>query len=357
MQDTSQLEENYECAHIELNNLYNRFHDIPGYVREKSGEELALQAAKKVFGRFNPDDKEAMELNTNNGQGFTVQLDDGTTLHLNNQLELYNKVVAFNKAHGGFCDENYIKHTNIADYRLLTDLQFKVEIAKEALIGAFPNKKAGFAKAREIETRTRKSLAPGADSNTRPNNHTPVTPNGQPQLNSNNSAMSLPRMRVPLFSSIPSTFRQAKTLFTKSDANRVNTALSNFKGRAATDKELIEQLNKNLNIAADVNEALGEPVNASTETRIKELAHKLSTGNEQLETFMSNGAQADDEVMKQYDLKMKDELNTMKKLTSNHPIQSIRSLLNNIIKKTLETIKNFTTSAVSMLGKSAPELS
>lgn len=349
------LELNYEAAHVALNNLYNTFHDIPGYIREKTGEELALQAAKKVFGRFNPSDLDAMEANTNNGKGFTVELDDGQTIHLNNQLDLYNKVVAFNKAKGGFCDEIFIKHTNSADYQKLTDLQFKAEIAKDALIEAFPIKKDGYAKAREIETRAKTILAPALQNS----GDSPANSDTNNTRDSMNSALNTPdllpspRMRVPLLSSIPNTFRQARTLFGKTDNIRADAAVTEFKASIDVDYQpkLNAQYALNLSMAAEINEKLKAPTNIETEKHILKLTSDFTQGSNDLNKIANRAGQIDEPTAKSYEEKMKAELEEMKERASKHPLKAIRDLLGDIVNRTADALKRFVKAATSLFTK------
>lgn len=353
MQTTDHLETTYEAAHFELNNLYNQFHQVPGYIREKHGEELALQAAKKVFGRFNPDDKDAMESNTNNGQGFDVQLDDGTTIHLKNQLDLFNKVVEFNKQKGGFCDENYIKHTNLEDYKRLTDLQFKVETAKEALIEAFPSKKAGYAKAREIETRTNKMLSSATQQGE--NNAGSTTKSASAAKRAPGQISQSPKMRIPLFSSIPNTFRQARTMFNKSNTQHASTKVAKYisSNDKARNSELSSLLNRNIAVATDINNTLNKPVENNTEHIIKELTKELSEGNTTIEKIIDSKLEVDVKSVEAYNIKMNKKMDEMKDRLAKHPFESVRKLISSVISNTLNTIKKLINSTKELLIKSS----
>jgi hypothetical protein len=344
MNTVENLEITYESFHFELNQLYKEFHDVPGYIREKSGEELALQTAKKAFGRFNPDDKDEMESNTNNGQGFDVLLDDGSTLHLKNQLELYNKVVEFNKQQGGFCDENYIKHTNLADFKRLTDLQFKVETAKEALIEAFPIKKAGYAKAREIENRTNNKLSPPTQETQ--NNAGPASNKVSTEKSANGHAPQLPKMRIPLLSSIPNTFRQARSMFNNSNNQHTNTEVAKYisSNDKAINTDIVAQFDKNIAVATSINKVLKEPAGDNTEQNINILTKRLNDGNGVIDNLINN-TKIDETAVKDYSRTMKDKVAEMKELGKNHPLQSIRNLMSNVVSKTLDALKNLVTAA------------
>ncbi|MFT5852137.1 MAG: hypothetical protein ACI87J_002113 [Colwellia sp.] len=346
MQNTEQLEKEYEAAHSELNQLYNKFHDIPGYIREKTGEELALQAAKKVFGRFNPNDLDLMESNTNNGNGFTVNLDDGTELHLSNQLELYNKVVSFNKSKGGFCDENFIKHNNIDNFNLLTNLKFRVEITKDALVDAFPKNKLGYEKAREIETRSNKMSRASSDNQKGSSSNDTASNNNS--SNGVNGGMSmpvpLPLMRTPLLSSIPNTFRQAKALFNDSRKGQqsADTNVSSYvsDNERNTSGMLEAQLDANLTTAKDINKALIEPVNGNTEQQINKLSNDLINGNKAIDKIVNKSADIENDSLDSYSTKIKKEMDEMKERAAKHPLEGVRRLIGNVIKQTLETLKN-----------------
>lgn len=373
MQNTESLEKEYEAAHSELNKLYNKFHDIPGYIREKTGEELALQAAKKVFGRFNPNELDLMESNTNNGKGYTVELDNGTSLHLNNQLELYNKVVAFNKSKGGFCDENFIKHTNIDDYNMLTNLKFKVEIAKDALVDAFPNKKLGYAKAREIETLSNKKASStpskkNAANSSNSANNSNTDSNGTPDSNTNSNnnggmsmGVSLPLMRTPLLSSIPNTFRQAKSLFNSSrksqesaDTNASSYVSDNTRNMADS---LATHFDDNITTAQDLNKALSEPVNDTTEQRIKQLSNDLTNGNKAIDELVNKTTGIDKNSLDDYSTKIKKETDELKERAANHPLEGVRGLIDNVIKQTLNTLKSLFSKIKSLFSNQTSPIS
>jgi hypothetical protein len=344
MQTTEHLEQTYETFHFELNQLYKEFHEVPGYIRDKSGDELALQAAKKVFGRFNPDDKDEMESNTNNGQGFDVQLDDGTIMHLKNQLELYNRVVQFNKKNGGFCDENYIKHTNLADFKRLTDLQFKVETAKEALIEAFPIKRAGYAKAREIENRTKKMLSPSMQQGQKNTGQTSQKVSAAKSANGH--ASQSPKMRIPLFSSIPNTFRQARSMFNDSNNQHTNTEVAKYisSNDKAMNTDIVAHFNQNIAVATSINKVLKEPAGDNTEQNINLLTKRLNDGNGVIDNLINN-TKIDETAVKDYSRTMKDKVAEMEELGKNHPLQSIRNLISNVVSKTLDALKNLVTAA------------
>lgn len=145
----------FQNEYLKSLELRSEFAKKPGYVRKKSPEELAYHATKKEFGEFRPDDRKAMESNTNNGKGADVKLPDGKSVHLENQAELYDKVVAFNKEKGSFYDEKHIKEQAPEDLQRLTQTNSAVSIARKALLAEFPVKKDGNAVIKDLENQAR----------------------------------------------------------------------------------------------------------------------------------------------------------------------------------------------------------
>jgi hypothetical protein len=360
MNTTKNPEETYASAHAELNELYQTFHDIPGYIRQKTGEELALQDAKKVFGRFNPDNLDEMKANTNNGDGFTVQLQDGSTLHLKNQLELYNKVVEFNKSKGGFCDENFIKHTNSEDFIRLTDLQFTAQAAKDALIGSFTNKKAGYAKAREIETMAKSNVKPPLrGTNNQSNQSNQGNQGNQADSNSNRPNNTRPPqiMRTPLLSSIPNTFRQAAALFQNAKTTRDSIDISSYMNanNSPHSHTLSSTIDRNITTAKDLNSALSMPVSGTTKKDITKLSNDLAEGNDSINELVNSSSRSDCVSVGEYNKKMKKEMEIMKELASKHPLMSIRHLLVGVIKKTLDSLVSLLNKTKAIFSKTPTE--
>jgi len=166
--------------------LRKEFGQKPGYIREKKGDELAIQSAKKVFGDFMPGNKEAMKANNNNGKGVNVQLATGIKSFAN-QLELYNDVVKHNQENGGFFDRKVIAKVNPEDLKRLDADTKQLEDAKEALVNAFgpENKNQGYETIREIEQEVRKSYDVDSKANNstkqvaEPDNSQKPSPTGQ----------------------------------------------------------------------------------------------------------------------------------------------------------------------------------
>lgn len=113
--------ENYKQQYKETLQLRHDFSKKEGYVRSKEPDELAYHQAKKEFGEFTPSDKKLMEKNDNNGKGVIVDLPDGTQKKLNNQKELFDKIVSLNKERGQFYDEKLIKKESPTDYDRLVN--------------------------------------------------------------------------------------------------------------------------------------------------------------------------------------------------------------------------------------------
>ena len=356
MNSTQHLEIAYEAAHLELNKLYQNFHDIPGYIRVKTGEELALQEAKKVFGRFNPNDHDLMEANTNNGQGFTVQLEDGQTLHLNNQLELFQKVVAFNKINGGFCDETFIEHTNEQDFITLKSLQFNVEAAKDMLVNAYPDKKSGYAKAREIEKRAQQDFKQSKqrDLPTNDGSKQAQSANLPPQPMAK-QASSFNRMRTPLLSSIPNTFRQAKALFDRSDARQKKASQNASSYVSNSSKEqnisLDTTFDSNIATAKNLNKILAEPVSETTPTDIKKLCDELTENTQKIDDLVGDGSKVNKDSLDDYSKKLKKETDEMKARALNHPSAGVSEAISSAISKLMDSLKKIFTKVAAFISK------
>lgn len=105
----------YRDAFKESLIIRKEFSKKTGYVREKVGDEKSYHEAKKAFGDFTFGFDEVMEINTNNDKGVDVKLSNGRDHHINNQLELFHKVIELNRKNGGFYDEPYIQQASPAD--------------------------------------------------------------------------------------------------------------------------------------------------------------------------------------------------------------------------------------------------
>lgn len=352
MQTTEQLEKQYETAHIELNKLYNDFHEIPGYIRKKSGDELALQSAKRIFGRFNPDDKEAMQANNNNGEGVKVSLEDGSEVHLQNQLELYEMIVAFNKSKGPFCDENYIKYTNDEHYKSLMKLKFQAKAAKDALVGAYPTKAAGYAKAREIELINNKVAGLHSTLTEKATNNASARAASGPL---HSEYIAIPTMRTPLLSSIPTIFQQAKSLFNAPKAKSRDAELKRYinSNTSTNPPALLTKLSSNLATAQEINAALLQPVSGGSEKRIEDLGNLLSKGQDDIKASILRSEEVNEDHVKDYNDQMKAELDKMKLNSVNHPSYAIRDIVQNIVSSALKSLKKFIDNVKSLFGNNS----
>ncbi len=143
--------DNYETAYMNSLALRTDFANKPGYVREKQPDELAYHAVKKAFGEFRPNDREAMEQNTNNGKGAEVNLPGGGKAHIDNQAQLYDKVVQFNKERGRFYDEPYIKETSPEDHQRLIKTNEDMEKTRQEFLAQYTNRKEGYKDIRTLE--------------------------------------------------------------------------------------------------------------------------------------------------------------------------------------------------------------
>lgn len=146
-----EAKENYQSAFLRSLELRTDFAKKPEYVRTKGAEELAYHAVKKQFGEFRPNDREAMENNTNNGKGANVKLPTGETVNVANQALLFDKVVQFNKANGTFYDEKKIEKTSPEDYQRLQKTNDDVATTRKTLIENSPTRAAGYKEVRTAE--------------------------------------------------------------------------------------------------------------------------------------------------------------------------------------------------------------
>lgn len=135
--------QDYQTKFVAVKQLRSEFSNIPGYVRKKSDEELSYHNVKKYFGDFNPSNKKAMEANDNEGKGVVVELADGQNVHIKNQLDLYHKIVAFNKENGSYFDESYIKNKNSHDIDRLNKSQNELNDSKTTVLSFYENKNEG----------------------------------------------------------------------------------------------------------------------------------------------------------------------------------------------------------------------
>jgi hypothetical protein len=131
-QEKSPLDK-YADAFKESVLLRKEFSSKPGYVREKSEQEKAYHQAKKIFGDFTPKDKDSQVANDNNGKGFTVNDPELGDVHLNNQQELFEKVVAFNKKNGQFYDLDKILEKSPTDHARLLASNEMLSQAKKSV--------------------------------------------------------------------------------------------------------------------------------------------------------------------------------------------------------------------------------
>ncbi len=143
--DNKSLEQalqDYQSSYANSKHIRSELSTIPGYVRKKSEEEVAYHNVKHYFGDFSPTNKDAMKANDNGGNGVIVDLPNGKET-VNNQLELYYKVVAFNKNNGSFFNEDYIENTNKEDLSLLKRSQNDLNDSKKVALSFYDDKKEG----------------------------------------------------------------------------------------------------------------------------------------------------------------------------------------------------------------------
>ncbi|MEE9356074.1 MAG: hypothetical protein V3U75_10840, partial [Methylococcaceae bacterium] len=130
----------YKEAFKESLEMRRDFSDKPGYIRQKDSIEKAYHSAKKEFGEFNLSDMPGMEANTNNGKGATINLPDGGLVKIENQLQLFNKIIEINKSKGKFYDEQYIKDNNPNDLARLKASGKRLINAKESIVRVHEDK-------------------------------------------------------------------------------------------------------------------------------------------------------------------------------------------------------------------------
>ena len=148
----------YEEAYRSALELRNSFSKKSGYVREKQPDEKAFHKAKESFGEFRPFNRDVMEKNTNNGQGADVVLPNGQKIHLENQAQLYDKIVAFNKERGEFYDESHISATNKSDYQRLVTVNTDLDKAREDVLGSFEKRAYAFKRLSAVEDSLRSEM-------------------------------------------------------------------------------------------------------------------------------------------------------------------------------------------------------
>ncbi|MFA0809428.1 LysM peptidoglycan-binding domain-containing protein [Microbulbifer epialgicus] len=143
----------YKEAYKSIVQLRSEFGKKKGYVRKKEPDEQAYHKVKPVFGEFRPSDRSFMEKNTNRGKGADVRLPDGSTVHIENQAQLFDKIVYFNKERGAFYDERLIEKDNPKDYKRLIELNAKLDAAKEAVINSHEDRGKAFKAISSLEKR------------------------------------------------------------------------------------------------------------------------------------------------------------------------------------------------------------
>lgn len=177
----------YQRAYSKTIELRSEFARKPGYVRQKQPDELAYQGAKKTFGEFKPSDKKYMAGNDNQGRGVDVKMPDGSTDNIPNQLSLYNKVVAFNKARGKFYDEKHIKATSPSDYQRLQSISNALEDAKKEVLNSAEDRSHALTELSKLEKEVVSGDKPSDYS--KPDN---VRTTVEPKTQSSNSTHSPP---------------------------------------------------------------------------------------------------------------------------------------------------------------------
>lgn len=148
---SAKFQEAYKAA-LQLRSDFGRKR---GYVRKKEADEQAYHQVKPQFGEFRPFNRELMEKNTNNGKGVDVQLPDGAKVHLDNQAQLYDKIVQFNKERGDFYDERHIASKNPKDYTRLKNVNEELEAARETVIKAHSKRGEAFKTISALEKETK----------------------------------------------------------------------------------------------------------------------------------------------------------------------------------------------------------
>ncbi len=153
--------ENYRNEFLKTSEMRSDF-VRKGYVRVKQPDEKAYHDAKKQFGgEFNLKNIKAMETNTNKGMGVDVNLPDGGTHHLDNQKELFDKIVSLNKKYGKFYNEELMKKDHQKDYARLLENQERLETAKKRVINAYGKEDIAFKAIRTLEMEIKKEKSRG----------------------------------------------------------------------------------------------------------------------------------------------------------------------------------------------------
>lgn len=145
---------------------FTEFANKEGYIRQKSEDEKAIHAAKRIFGSFNIHDIDGMATNTNNGMGVTVKLSDGSDLHFKSQKDLFEHVVRLNKEKGAFFDMDFIEKNNYQDFVALNNLLDKLDIEREILRKQIPSdvNKASYIESIEKDIKNSVRLEPNKNS-------------------------------------------------------------------------------------------------------------------------------------------------------------------------------------------------
>lgn len=136
--------------------LRKEFSKRDNYIREKTDEEKAYHSLKETFGEFRPKDSEFMKNNDNNGKGAETKLPNGEQIKVNNQKELFDKIVEFNKKHGKFYDEEYIKNNNPDDYKRLIETNKNTKNDRNNLISTYNNKNEALKEVNKLEVSLKK---------------------------------------------------------------------------------------------------------------------------------------------------------------------------------------------------------
>ena len=149
----------YRVVYQEVLGMRTDFSRKRGYVRKKQPDEQAFHKAKALFGEFRPFNREVMERNTNGGKGVDVVLPDGNTVHMNDQAQLYDRIVKFNKERGAFYDESNIEKIDKNDFKRLRKINGDLERAREGVLESFEKKGFGFKRLAAIEKEVKAEYA------------------------------------------------------------------------------------------------------------------------------------------------------------------------------------------------------
>lgn len=328
----AQQEDNYRLALTNLNQLYAVYSKIPGYVREKKGEELSIQQAKKVFGRFTPDNKALMQANDNQGMGVNITLDDGNILNIPNQLELFNKVVQFNKENGKFCDEKFIQRHSPDDYAQLMKYMEAVEETKNALISSYPAnmKQEAYAKAREIETLAKEALRVQQD------NHYDLDTQHQPQPA---GGISLPSLDI--IGNLNKLFNSVKPAITNTPAQR---SFADYMSETTqvSQLQLLDLAKHNSHLLKSLNAKLNEPKSMINEPDIINASAKTRDGLVDFYTQYSRNRS--NLTSNDLELELKKQKGLMKevsKLAQENPSDTIKANIKELAKLLNELLNKF----------------